>query len=348
MTPLTRFVALALFIVLLALAGLLAVPLWQNPPLDPRENPSAAADAAPAVKPAQARVAAQRLAFMLATGALGLAVALIFSPMLRPSREPGPAESIGATRTEVAALARLAESNVAQGEELTRERDVRRRAEEDARLKQELLAQALEEKIALGRDLHDGIIQSLYATGLNVETVRALVKSRPDEAEQRLDQMRTGLNATIRDVRAYLVGLAPDNLRRAGFAQALSAAITELAKDRNTALELTIDHEVAGQLPPEHAIEALQIAREAVSNALRHGRATAITLRLGRVGSDISLQVADNGSGFDPARSAAGHGLGNMRARAARLAATLTVESTPGHGARISLKFPSAKLSPAA
>ncbi|MBL9202813.1 MAG: sensor histidine kinase [Opitutaceae bacterium] len=339
MTPLTRLVAMALFIVLLALAGLLAVPLWQSSPLETRP-PAAAAEAGPAAHPAQARALSQRLAFMLATGALGLAVALIFLQMLRPAREPEPSTSPGSTRTEVGALARLAESNVAQGAELSRERDVRRRAEEDARLKQELLAQALEEKIDLGRDLHDGIIQSLYATGLNVETVRALVKTRPDEAEQRLDQMRAGLNATIRDVRAYIIGLAPDNLRRAGFAQALSAAITELASDRNTALELTVDNGVAAQLPPEQAIETLQIAREAVSNALRHGRATAITLRLGRDADRCMLQVADNGAGFDPARAGPGHGLGNMRARAARLGGTLTVESTPGQGARLSLIFP--------
>ncbi|MDP3070319.1 MAG: sensor histidine kinase, partial [Opitutaceae bacterium] len=294
------------------------------------------------------RVLAQRIAFMLATGALGLTIALILVQLLRPARDPEPPEAASATRTEVGALARLAESSVAQGEELTRERDVRRRAEEDARLKQQLIAQSLDEKIRLGRDLHDGIIQSLYATGLNVETARALVKARPDEAEQRLDQTRAGLNTTIRDVRAYLVGLAPENLRRAGFAQALAAAITELNAGRDTRLDVAIDGEAAALLQPEQTIEALQIAREAVSNALRHGRARAIALRLARTERELTLLVQDDGAGFDTARAAPGHGLGNMRARAARLGATLHITSTPGQGTRVLATLPLPGSAPAA
>jgi signal transduction histidine kinase len=286
-------------------------------------------------------VLSQRLAFGLAAGALLLAAAVVLLQGRRRAAESDDAAAAQrSTRTEVGALARLAETTVAQGAELTRERDVRRLAEEDARLKQQLLAEALDEKIRLGRDLHDGIIQSLYATGLNVETVRALVQANPADAERRLDQMRAGLNATIRDVRAYLVGLAPENLRRAGFAQALTTALTELAQGRDANLELAIDDEAAALLPPEHAIEALQIAREAVSNALRHGRARTITLRLARDERALTLLVEDNGAGFDSTRAAAGHGLGNMRARAARLGATLAITSTPGQGTRVLATLP--------
>lgn len=333
MNPLPRFVAMALFIVLLALAGLLAVPLWQDTSPEPRARPAPANEGAP--NAARARVLSQRIALGLATGALALAVTLIMLQTFRPGRDADAQATFTATRTEVGALAKLAESSVAQGEELNRERDVRRRAEEDAALKQQLLAQALDEKIRLGRDLHDGIIQSLYATGLNVETVRALVKAKPDDAEQRLDQMRAGLNTTIRDVRDYIVGLAPENLRRAGFAQALTTAITELAGDRDANLEISVDDEAAAMLQPEQAIEALQIAREAVSNALRHGRADTITLRLARNDREVSLLVEDNGSGFDPARGGSGHGLGNMRARAATLGAVLNITSAPGRGTRV-------------
>ncbi len=346
MNPLPRFVAMALFIVLLALAGLLAVPLWQDAGPEPRARPAAAGETAP--NPARARVLSQRIALGLATGALALAVTLIMLQTFRPARDGEAQATLTATRTEVGTLAKLAESSVAQGEELNRERDVRRRAEEDAHLKQQLLAQALDEKIHLGRDLHDGIIQSLYATGLNVETVRALVKSNPADAEQRLDQMRVSLNTTIRDVRAYIVGLAPENLRRAGFAQALAAAITELAADRDTNLELAIDDEAAALLSPEQAVETLQIAREAVSNALRHGRASVITLRLAHSDRELSLLVEDNGTGFDPALGGSGHGLGNMRARAATLGAVLNVTSAPGRGTRVLATLPILGPNPAA
>lgn len=346
MNPLPRFVAMALFIVLLALAGLLAVPLWQDTGPDPRAKPAETNEAAP--NAARARVLSQRIALGLATGALALAVTLIMLQTFRPGRDAEAQATFTAMRTEVGALAKLAESSVAQGEELNRERDVRRRAEEDAALKQQLLAQALDEKIHLGRDLHDGIIQSLYATGLNVETVRALVKSKPDDAEQRLDQMRASLNSTIRDVRAYIVGLAPENLRRAGFAQALAAAITELAADRDANLEIAIDDEAAALLSPEQAVETLQIAREAVSNALRHGRARTITLRLARSERELSLLVEDDGAGFDSSRGGGGHGLGNMRARAATLGAVLNITSAPGRGTRVLATLPILGPHPAA
>jgi signal transduction histidine kinase len=244
-------------------------------------------------------------------------------------------------RTELGALAKLAETSVAQGEELTRERDVRRRAEEDARLKQQLLTQSLDEKIRLGRDLHDGIIQSLYAAGLTLESVRALVKTNPEEAERRLEKTRAGLNDAIRDVRAYIVGLAPENLRRAGFAHAVSALVNELSSGREAKFDIQIDGEAAALLTPEQSIEALQIAREAVSNALRHGGATRITLRMHKDDREVCLLVQDNGKGFAAGHSRdGGHGLGNMRARAERLGATLRVTSQPGDGARVLATLP--------
>jgi signal transduction histidine kinase len=246
-----------------------------------------------------------------------------------------------ATRAEVGTLAKLAQSSVAQGEELSRERDVRRRAEEDARLKQQLLTQSLDEKIRLGHDLHDGIIQSLYAAGLTLESVRALVKSNPDEAERQLEVTRASLNEAIRDVRAYVVGLAPENLRRAGFAHALSGLLGELRAGREAEFDMKIDDEAAALLTPEQSIEALQIAREAVSNALRHGGATRITLRMHKGDREVCLLVQDNGAGFNTShRRDGGHGLVNMHARAERIGASLRVTSAPGEGARVLATVP--------
>jgi signal transduction histidine kinase len=343
MNPLPRFIAIVLFIVLAALVAMLAMPVWrglQNPEgvsgvrretgLEPAGNTGAA----------RARLFSQRAALILAATALALTVALILSQVLRAVRSDSRAP-FKATRSEVGTLARLAESSVAQGEELSRERDVRRLAEEDARLKQQLLTQSLDEKIRLGHDLHDGIIQSLYAAGLTLESVRALVKSNPEEADRRLEATRISLNDAIRDVRAYIVGLAPENLRRAGFAHAVSAALTELRAGREAQFDIQIDDEAAALLTPEQSIEALQIAREAVSNALRHGRATMITLRMQKGDREVSLLVQDNGEGFDAEhKRSSGHGLGNMRARASRIGASLRVTSSPGEGARILATVP--------
>jgi signal transduction histidine kinase len=346
MNPLPRFIAIVLFIVLAALVALLAMPVWrglQNPERKPGLRPDAAGASLdlPGNNGAEkARLLPHRTALALAAAALALTVALILSQVLRSVRSDSRAP-FQATRSEVGTLARLAESSVAQGEELTRERDVRRRAEEDARLKQQLLTQSLDEKIRLGHDLHDGIIQSLYAAGLTLESVRALVKSNPEEADRRLEATRVSLNDAIRDVRAYVVGLAPENLRRAGFAHAVSAMLSELRAGREAQFDIHIDDEAAALLTPEQSVEALQIAREAVSNALRHGRATLITLRMHKSDREVCLLVQDNGAGFDAEhKRSSGHGLGNMRARAARIGASIRVTSAPGEGARILATFP--------
>jgi signal transduction histidine kinase len=346
MNPLPRFVAIVLFMVLAALVGLLAVPVWRGTGLaqgNRREATAPTTESSLSVREqnqTRALLFSHRAALILAGTALALTVALVLSQALRTLRGNSRAP-FQATRAEVGTLAKLAQSSVAQGEELSRERDVRRRAEEDARLKQQLLTQSLDEKIRLGHDLHDGIIQSLYAAGLTLESVRALVKSNPDEAERQLEVTRASLNEAIRDVRAYVVGLAPENLRRAGFAHALSGLLGELRAGREAEFDMKIDDEAAALLTPEQSIEALQIAREAVSNALRHGGATRITLRMHKGDREVCLLVQDNGAGFNTShRRDGGHGLVNMHARAERIGASLRVTSAPGEGARVLATVP--------
>jgi signal transduction histidine kinase len=336
---------MALFVVLAALTALLAAPLWRSWQGEPAASAASTGPAHPSTAPTKSHatplVMTQLLAVSLAGLGAILTLALIIGLATRPVSAGGTKPPFEHVRTEMDALSKLAETSVAQGAELSRERDVRRRAEEDAKLKQQLLTQSLDEKIRLGQDLHDGIIQSLYATGLTLETVRALVKSNPEEADRRLEQTRANLNEAIRDVRAYIAGLTPEKLRRAGFAHGLSAMLSELQAGREAQFEIKIDDEAAALLTPEQSIEALQIAREAVSNALRHGRATAIALRMHRSEREVCLLVQDNGAGFNSSRQReGGHGLGNMRARAEKLGATLQVTSHPGEGARVLATLP--------
>jgi signal transduction histidine kinase len=342
MNSLPRFIAMVLFVVLAALVALLAVPVWRATVPDAGAAAGPATNAPPPLHgAAHAPRLSQQVTFTLALVAGGLSLALIVALAMRAKRGEESPSPYAASRSEFGTLARLAETSVAQGEELSRERDVRRRAEEDVRLRQELLTQSLDEKIRLGRDLHDGIIQSLYAAGLTLESVRALVRTNPDEAERILERTRAGLNEAIRDVRAYIVGLAPENLRRAGFAHALGMLVAELRAGRAAEFDIKIDDDAAALLSPEQSVEALQIAREAVSNALRHGGATRITLRMHKSDRELCLLVQDNGSGFNAAHvRESGHGLVNMRARAEKLGASLRVTSQPGEGARVLATLP--------
>jgi signal transduction histidine kinase len=235
----------------------------------------------------------------------------------------------------------LAKTSVARGEELVRERDERQRTEQDLQFNRQLLSQALEEKIRLGHDLHDGIIQSLYAAGLTLEAARALISTAPAEADRRLEQTREAINATIRDVRGYISGLTPERLLRSGFKQALASLTDELCAGRDVSCDLRIDDDAAALLTLEQTREVVQIAREAVSNSLRHGDAKTISLRLHMGDQAVCLLVQDNGAGYDSSqRRPGGHGLGNMEARAERLGGSLRVESQPGVGTRIVLTLP--------
>lgn len=344
MNPLPRFLGLALFLVLAALTALLTVPAWQSTHPDlsaPAPSTPAAATSPSSQAAARAAALSQRLALALALAGSVLAGVLIISLARRPARLADTRAPFTAARAEIDTIAKLAESSVAQGAELTRERDVRRRAEEDAQLKQRLLAQSLEEKIRLGHDLHDGIIQSLYAVGLTIESARALLATDRAEADLRLEQSRTALNNTIRDVRTYITGLAPDSLRRGGFAQALDGLLAEVGAGRAVRFDVKVDDLATALLTPEQTVDALQISREAVSNALRHGGASLVTLRVHQGDHAVCLLVQDNGTGFDPAtRRDGGHGLGNMRARADRLGATVRITSQPGDGTRVIVTLP--------
>jgi signal transduction histidine kinase len=330
MNSLPRFLGLALFVVLAALTALLVVPTWRA--ARTAETPATASQLA-ALPP--------RIALALALTGTVLAVVLVVSHAQRPSRSSDTKLPFAVARTEIDAIAKLAENSAVQGAELSRERDVRRRAEEDAHLRQQLLARSQEDKVRLGHDLHDGIIQSLYAVGLTLESVRAIVTTDPTEADRRLAQSLTALNATIRDVRSYITGLTPDALRRGGLAQGLASLLEESRAGRDVRFDVKIDDQAAARLSPEQVIDALQISREAVSHALRHGGASLITVRVHESGDEVCLLVQDNGTGFDATTVRdGGQGLANMRARTARLGASVRLSSQPGEGTRVVVTLP--------
>jgi signal transduction histidine kinase len=277
------------------------------------------------------------LLLFLALGlTLALVVAILFS--LR-SRNVASLET-SSVHAEMRSLTHLAQVSARQGTELERERNERLRAEEDAHFQQTLLNRALEEKIRLGHDLHDGIIQSLYASGLTVEAAKNLIATDPTAATKQLEAGVATINATIREVRGYIAGLSPDSLRHQSFGEAVRSLTQTLDAGRDATYDLRIDDEAAALLGEEQVSHLLQIAREAVSNALRHGEATQVTVRLHRAEGEICLLVQDNGRGFAvTGSSGGGHGLGNMRARADRLGGRLQFSSSPGQGTRLIVTF---------
>lgn len=254
--------------------------------------------------------------------------------------DPAPLTPLQDDRSELGQVARLARDSFAQKRALQAEVEQRKQAQKALEESEHALRENLEERARLGRDLHDGVIQALYAAGMGLAGIRVLLRADQADAVSRLEQTRAALNETIHDVRNFIVGLEPEALRVQTFSQAIAALLDAMRAHRDFAATVEIDDDVARRLTLAQRVHALQIAREATSNALRHGAATRLTVALHRTGESVEFAVADDGAGFDPAAGLPpGRGLANFRQRAGELGASLHVESEPGNGTRVRLVF---------
>ena len=199
----------------------------------------------------------------------------------------------------------------------------------------------IEERDRIGKDLHDGIIQSMYGVSLSLEDMPELMADDPEEARARVDRAIDALHDTIRDLRGFIFGLRPELVDRTDLVGLLVALTEQL--HQNSLVEVSLDLPERLDEPPAHVrAELLQIAREALSNVARHARATEAAVRLSSSDTDLLLEIRDNGRGFDPATTPReGHfGLANMRDRAVGLGGTLLVESAAGGGTDIIVRIP--------
>ncbi|HVZ66150.1 MAG TPA: CHASE4 domain-containing protein [Lacunisphaera sp.] len=238
---------------------------------------------------------------------------------------------------EFGRLARMTEAAFRQRTELKHEVEEHNRTEAALRESEAELRRSVDLRTRLARDLHDGVIQSIYAAGLGLESARAELETDPTAAVRRLGAVRDSLNLTIRDVRGFITGLEPEGI--VGFAQALQTLATTMEALHPVHLQLQIDPAAASRLSARDQLHALQIVRESISNAVRHGGAAHITLQLQPEDTSVVLALEDDGRGFDPDAISAGSGLINVSARAREMGATLQIKSEPTQGTRLILKF---------
>jgi len=217
-------------------------------------------------------------------------------------------------------------------------------AETDQRIeaieRQRLLA---EDRERIGRELHDGVIQTIFAAGLRLESALPLVEERPGEARQTIRAAMNSLNDTIQNIRHYIF-----DLQRSDGHRELEAVLSEMVRDIQLDTYLEAEYRVRGErccrLAPDRAEQILQIAREALSNVVRHAQAERVSLLLEYMGDHARLLISDDGIGLQtrrrgPARGN-GHGLSNLRERAEQLKGELMLSSTPGKGTTLQLTFP--------
>jgi signal transduction histidine kinase len=197
------------------------------------------------------------------------------------------------------------------------------------------------ERERIRRDLHDGVIQAIYGVNLELESAEEDLEQEPAAARARIDVAIDRLGEVMKDIRRYILAI-PDVDNAASLPERLAALLAETRAHTLLETEVQISGPVVAALTPAQQAHLLQIAREAVANAVRHARAGRIRITLEVSGNQACLQVMDNGAGFDPAVAPGRdqQGLQNMRARAAELGGMLAIETQPGQGTTIEVRVP--------
>ncbi|MDH5348144.1 MAG: PAS domain S-box protein, partial [Nitrospira sp.] len=218
----------------------------------------------------------------------------------------------------------------------------RKQMEEMLLQREQDLSAALQERERISRDLHDGILQSLYAVGLGLVACKPLITQQSDHMAEKvvatLDQVIEQLNQVMGEVRSFIMGLESHRAQGEDFPTALRTMVQAMCAANSARCRVRIDDAVGRDISPEQAAHLMNIAREGLSNALRHSRATRITVSVGPLIGSIRLTIIDNGIGFNPKSvQGVGHGLENMAARAVKVGGLFAVRSEPGKGTRILL-----------
>lgn len=214
----------------------------------------------------------------------------------------------------------------------------RRHMEAELAESEHQLRAALETRDRIARDLHDNIIQSLYALGLGMEEVRTTLGMDLPGKTDPLGRLVTDLNRVLKDVRSFLGGLRTSEPVAHDLERILQGLVLQLSRVDGTRFILDIDALAARDLDGEQVIQITHVAREAMSNASKHSKAAAAVVSLRKHRSQIRFEVRDDGLGFEPSGAPLrGHGLRNIVTRAQELGAQLEIKSSPGRGTCVTL-----------
>ncbi|HEX9314568.1 MAG TPA: GAF domain-containing sensor histidine kinase, partial [Actinomycetota bacterium] len=198
----------------------------------------------------------------------------------------------------------------------------------------------LEERERISKELHDGVIQSIYSVGLNLQGALSLMRAQPDRGARRIEEAIAELDNVVRDVRNYIFELRPRLVEERG----LEAAIVELVRELevNTTAHATVELAPrAGQvLARQQEAHVIQIVREVLSNIARHAQPSVVSVRVDQRGGFFSMVIEDDGLGFDPSKVSRGHGLNNVEARVEALGGVLEILPRAGGGTRHSVRVP--------
>ncbi|MCW3036917.1 MAG: histidine kinase [Actinobacteria bacterium] len=198
----------------------------------------------------------------------------------------------------------------------------------------------LEERERISKELHDGVIQSIYSVGLSLQGSLSLMGTQPERGARRIEEAIAELDNVVRDVRNYIFELRPQLVEDRGLEGAILVLVREL--EVNTTAHATVElspraTEALGRQEQGHVI---QVVREILSNIARHAQPSVVSVRVEDRDGFLALLIDDDGLGFDPSSVARGQGLSNMEARVAALGGSLEILPREGGGTRHSLRVP--------
>lgn len=195
----------------------------------------------------------------------------------------------------------------------------------------------VEDRERIARDLHDGVIQSLFAVGLGLQGMAAVVGDV--RLADRIQGAVGEIDRVIGDLRSYIFGLRPSVLSVGNLANALEQIAHETQERTGVTVVVDVDASLEGPLS-EAAAQIAQIVREALSNVGRHAGAETCRVSLRREHGAAIVEIDDDGRGFDVDTAPRGMGLGNLGERASALGGSLSIESTTDRGTTVRLAIP--------
>lgn len=194
----------------------------------------------------------------------------------------------------------------------------------------------VEDRERIARDLHDSVIQDIFAVGLGLQGLASRVED--PETMDLLGDAIERLDDAVGSLRGYIFELK----KPAGADQRLDDRLQELVSRMGSAYPAKVTLDLSLRHDREYVLaeEIVKIVTEGLSNALRHSAAGSIEVSVAADDSRYLIRVVDDGTGFDPDRAAWGMGLLNMRARTQRLGGSISIQSRPGRGTTVEVTFP--------
>ncbi|MBE0669943.1 MAG: HAMP domain-containing protein [Anaerolineales bacterium] len=197
---------------------------------------------------------------------------------------------------------------------------------------------ALEERQRLARELHDSVSQALYGIALGARTAQTQLERDPAKLAEPLDYILSLAEAGLSEMRALIFELRPESLKNEGLVAALTKQSDALRARYKLDVVTRFDSE------PEISLEAKEalyrITQEAMHNVVKHAHATHVELTLEERVGKLTLEIHDNGKGFDTNREFPGHlGIKSMPERAAQIGAQFRIQSQTGEGTTITVSL---------